>query len=510
MAEETTAESAPQATKNKPKMTPESSPEQSRAGFLARKWEAVRATTDATAKAATYATLHTPHALFDASRYLTKTHLLKDPAWEAVKTDPIPLPHAQGAVELFARRYGKDFPENAQVVKELFEDFFKEEMQNSRIYQTHDGQASFPYTSINVADIARRLHQEWAPEETYLVSTEKPKTEAFYTFGSFLSPKGDAQFTFPEYAMHEYMIKLRKALKDLDVGKTPDNTLLYTIGAPTSLFGTLTEQAVQTIESQDDPYRGLYGDWYSQFIKDQPQADHTHFWGESMGSFFAVATAERLLQKGIVTQRGVEKKSESNPDGKPYLTIIVDAPEMHPTWSGAKRLLKTNIGFGLSGIAALAARPDLRKSFSQNKFLAQIASQLEQNGYQVHLSEEELALKNRTNKKMTDVIREGWTFDPTATNVDLRAGVRDLTIESREIGNLDRAKNKRLKEKGLKNPITRDIVRQEGKTRTYAVDVHHIFPKFRPSELRRWKITSDKVINLKKFGSTKAPEPETA
>lgn len=550
MDHEPAESSAPQATTKQSKMTPESSAQQ-RSGFIARKWEAVKATTDATAKALGYAAIHTPHGLFDASRYLVKTHLIKDPAWEAVKENPIPLPHTQAAVELFARKYGRIYPENAKTLKEQFEGFYDEEIKGSQMYHAEDGQA-FPYTSVNVTEFAKRLYHEYAkPDKIPTLEEPKaeeqklqePKTVAYFTFGSFLNPTGDAQFTFSEYAMHEFMNKMGTVIADLEKGKTPNNYLVYTIGSPTSMYGLLTEDAANKIMAQEDPYRETYAPWYSQFIKDHANVDYIHFWGESQGGMYEIATMEKLLEEGVVTQDQSERKTESKPDGKPYLTAIVDAPEMHEEWSGLKKRLKTNVGFGLGAVHAITTRPDLRKWFSADKFNASIAKQLEQNGFELHISEAEVDHKKRVNKKLTDLIRKGWEYNPDEVKVDLRVGTHDTTMESREIGNLDTAKNRRLK-KAAKIPrpnyvpmpepykvgaplpegyipvaqrqphpgsLGKDLIKHEGKSRTFGINMHHFIPKYtRPSELRRWKVQTDRIINLKKYGTTKAPEDQAA
>lgn len=555
--------------------TPETGPKR---GNLTRKLEAVRATTDATAKALGHAAWHRQKAIVDASDYLIKTHIVKDASWEAVKENPIPLPHAQAAVELFARTY----PESATTAKglqELLREFYTEELKNSAMYKTEDGQATLPFTYINVTDVARKIYdayrrprstQEEKPEpedkDKPKPETEvkpAPKTDIFFTLGSFLNPKGDGQFTFPEYAMHEFMKKLPIVLKKLEARETPDNYILYTIGYPTSLFGKINNEAVEEIEK--DPY-GKSAEWFSQFVKSHLTQDtsHVHFWGESMGGHFETATAMRLVDENALTQDQDKRRTEKRPDAPPYLTIVVDAPEMHKKWTGWKKKLKTNLGFALDAGVELISRPDMRKWFSQNTFLASIAEELRGNGFEIHMSGDQpgkgkgfltktayeltmaqirgltgkigigkidpnsdVALKRRALKALTDTIRDGWDYDHDKIKVEQRAGKHDHTLDLGEFTKIYKKKeeeNARRKpetyliphgEPGYvpfaqrakqPNPLGNDMVMRTGKTRTYAVNMNHMTHKFNSNELKRYKHTSEVYLNLKAFGQTKKPD----
>ncbi|MBI3341619.1 hypothetical protein HY024_00690 [Candidatus Curtissbacteria bacterium] len=556
----------PEKTAEKPassinKMSPERSTPDNR-GFMRSKLNAVKTIAETTGQAAAYINMA-----------VNKTN----PTWEATKAGPIPLPHAQGAVELFARKH----PENQEValaVKELLWEFYQEELNNSAMYKTEDGQASLPYTSINVTDLARKLYNAYGanpkPEqktETQPKAEEatdesqanprKPRIHTYFTFGSFLNPKGDAQFTFPEYAMHEYMKKLPAVLRQLENGEVPDNFVLYTVGYPTSMFGEISKEGVDEIEK--DPY-GKSAEWYEDFVKShlEPNTGRVHFWGESMGGHFATATAEKLIDEKILTQNATNCRTQKNPEGVPYLTIIVDAPEMHEKWTGFKRSIRTNLGFALDGAMALSSRPDMRKWFSQNDFLASIALQLKSKGFEIHMSgdhpargkgfltkiayelsmgklralgekigigktdpDSDVTLKKRALKALTDTIRDGWDYDHDKIKVERRAGTQDHTLDLSEFSQLARKKEeevaKRKKQKypafgepdyipvaqreKQPNGLGAQMVKRIGKTRIYAIDMTHMMPKFNKNELKRYKHTADVYLNLKQYKSTKTP-----
>lgn len=448
--------------------------------------------------------------------------------------EPIPLPHAQGGFEKFVR-FNQENPENIKALHTLLMEFYEAEKANSQIYHTPDGQASFPYTSINITEVAKKLYEQTiGPIKTARAvadSEKKPRTETYYTFGSFLNPKGDAQFTFPEYAIHEYMKKLPSIWKALEQGQVPDAFIHHTIGSPTSLFGTISEEAMSDIKN--DAF-GKFGKWYAQFVNSQPPADYVRFHGNSMGSNFEVATAQSLIDQN--------NKSTNNPRGTqkdlPYsLDILLDVPAgIHKPANWLQRR-QTSFGFLVDGTMAMVTRPDLRASFSQNAFLAKIAPELEANNYQIQIPEEnpgltspllkpisgvfkaledpirmnfdttvgitdpELIRKFKAIKSLKDQIKHGVDFDFKGKGVfaTIRRGTRDMTKISLDFYRKANARKEALSkpEAALKkNPIGKDITESNSNTRTFAISMNHIVPFFRESELKRWKFTTDRYLSL--------------
>lgn len=420
---------------------------------------------------------------------------------------PQPIIQFKGAHEKFKKRNSND-PELVRTFDELFLAFNSEVIKNSKMFTTADGQASFPYTSIDVTDFARRNYKPDQQNQTpggNEPQTKSGRDEKYFIIGSHLLLR-DGSFTNVEIAIHEFMKRLPTILKDLEAGKTPRETEIFITGAPTSMFGHVgPELADRVSKAPTQTYAELFKEFVDHKLpQDEAQRQNTHvtLHGYSMGSSWAARTGELMADK--------------NPSAEKPL-VIMDAPAgFHEERKGiiGHRL---TAGFIVDGLIALATRSDFRRFFIQERgFWSKLAPYLERNnGFHTQLDPAQTKLKTRIKDATVKDLRQGIPVDKNKINAVVRWNKADLSmltpsfardVVKREL-QLRLKKGEKREDGTIPNPsksLGKD--QQPGyEPRTFAIKSSHVHPFLRNNELRRWENTARLVQNLQQNGRLELP-----
>lgn len=375
---------------------------------------------------------------------------------------------------------------------ELFDIFFQTERENTKVFHAPNSQASFLYTSINVADMARKLAgipaSPLEPEDS-----DKRGAKKFFIFSNGIIPTNGNQFTLSEEAFIECMKQLQIALKDIKLGKQPRDYQIYTLGMPTNEFGEVSPQFVNRVKQQGFPAFGqLYGECVESIINQSPTAA-IEFYGWSMGANFAVNTGEDLLRRNLI---GQYRSAEENPSqvGKPKLQILVDNPVGYH--NSLVRQLLIPIGFGVETAYQLLFNTDLNKGgLTEGKMMAALEPELAQKGIMRKMDPVQSGLKNEVLNTLEFNYPSATLFvgqDPAQIKAEvyMRTGTHD-PIE------FSPSKNQQAQKKVKKGKFP-EIYHTNPNVREFMANMSHMVPFFRDNMLVRWAKTAITVGNLRK------------
>lgn len=411
----------------------------------------------------------------------------------------IVLPHAEVALDLFEDYVGNQ--ENSgmltETVAELLKKFSQTEINNIALHTVKSGIA-FPYTRINVTDVARSLylasgHQSREPQDEMGKSdtnedtsinnslSQSPRRRLDITFGSFYGTSSGSPFTFVEYAMDNFMKTLPTVLNSLQRGEEPDDIEIITLGSPTNLYGIVNDEWAADFEGQEfEKFAQLYADLIRGNLAQTTSARRTdvQFTGLSGGVCYAVATAHELLSEHIITQ-------DKDVTDIPRLQVLADSPAgFNESYGGP---IQNTAGFGFDMAFQLVTNKAVRQpALAEKKFLSSLEEILKGKGITIHMDEHEKELKERLIKQQANRIRYGEPFGQDV-KINARVGLKDATLYSRD--------RKKAAEDRLKEVATDDIRRNSipsghPNIREFAINMTHVPPWFRDGELRKWANTA--------------------
>lgn len=428
---------------------------------------------------------------------------------------PIQFPHGESAIKKL--QTPDVSPEEWMAFARLTYDFFITELRNSSIYESKDGQASFPYTKINITDYAKSIYNgnpfplmDDAPSgvniDVYLQPRKHKMTRKYFVFGSFLNTK-NGQFTMVEQVEHEYAKNLRTILRQIDCGEEPDEVEIYTLGSPTSQYGHEGPKFAKGTKNRSNVYSvfgGLYGEFIDATLPTDPAVSKNTsltFHGYSMGSSFAAATAQNLIEQGKITQ-SEKVRSET---GAPLTQVLMDYPAgYHKKWSGLRAKLQTNIGYALDAIWPFLTRPENRAAFlAESGFIDNLTPLLKNRGFKINLDKSQQRAKRTTIKALTDAIRYGADFDREKVKVTIiRRGTYDLSMFTLDFWRKVQAKKTQMAAVSP-IPLGVDIIDMGDNTRTFAINSNHMPHFLRPNEIRRLKQLAQIYVEFEKLGKIK-------
>jgi len=412
--------------------------------------------------------------------------------------EEIAFPHGEEAVRLFEKEYPGN-PELVEKAKEIFEIFFKQEMENIQIFKSKEG-VEFPYTKINLTELAKKLYKENSKEplkENLEKNIEHSSIEKKFIFGSFLTTRAGQAFTFTEEAIHQATMNLPRALDDLKNGQEPKDLEVYTLGSPTNLLGKMTPEFFDGLK--EDSFRNM-GRVYAELIrgkilvadKEKSAKISVELFGISMGAGLAAMTGEKLLETGEFTQepQPIDKK-----DRKPFVQIRAEVPV---TLSRSKmKKIQIPTGFIIDMIRGLGNPYTKNVVGRDKKFIEQTNAELAKRGIHENMSPEQKEMKEKSIPRLILALGKGLELKPE-TKVDEVYGLRDSTTWTPSL-------KKDAKTQEEKNPETlgsKILPRVKENSRTSVVNASHMdIPGsqfFRGSELRRIKVATEKLIELKK------------
>lgn len=402
--------------------------------------------------------------------------------------ETIPFPHAESAIEAYLGEY-KGKTERADELRDFFQEFLDEEIENTGIFESEDGIA-MPYTSISTKALAHRIYEKTTGKKLAdEVGPQAPRKQKFIFATSPDLNDGD-QFTTVEFAMHDSVMAVSSALEKLKRGEELEDEEIFTVGMPTNVLGKIPPELAEKIAAQPfdelaKPYAELIG---SKIKKGDEAPEGVELLGMSLGANLAIRTGERLIGDRVVTQDHKEAKENETP----YLQIRADVPVS----LGPSKIKKVQImaGFVADGILE-AGRPDVRKNIlgpRGKEFKQATRARLAEKGITEQMSDEDKKTKTKVRNQIILSLGKGLKPKP-GTKVTETYGLRDLT--SITPGLRREARKRREEHEGT---LGQGMLSRTSKNeRRFAANMMHMNPWFRKNELRRMDALARRIQSLK-------------
>jgi hypothetical protein len=400
------------------------------------------------------------------------------------------------AVSLYEKTFGIN-PENAEAVREIFDEFFREQVEKTELVESKKYGVSYLHSEITAGDLAKRLYQRSGRVLPELKSPEKDlgedKPHDEYIFSSFFSPKNpSALFVFFEQGLNQLVRELPKAMEHLERGEEPPKYAVHYVGTPTRDIGHITSDFVDELNKRNA--FEVFGDMYSELVNAhaEPQGQVV-LRGISMGAPFAIETANKLLAEGSGTQ-DVERID------KPRIFVRIDTPPSQDANTPERRRWQVQTGFVVDGIKGLLN--DSMSRASANPFSGSLVEELKpflaSKGIHEEMAPEDERLKKRAIKKVADDFFKGIPI-PEELKVTEVIGTSDTTMflpfseAKREVK--DAAAAQRSEFGGS---LGENIISEDGNRRTFAISTSHALPNTTPTNLGRLDRAAKLVAKLKK------------
>jgi hypothetical protein len=428
-------------------------------------------------------------------------------------------------IESIMDALNKQFPESQERVKRetvenIFYAYLEQRLNNTHIYESEKYKVSFPYTVNNTADLAKTLYKQYAgelpteknPDSTQSSKLEKEKKDKEFLFANFFTLDWGSEFTFQEEVMHEMIQGLPGAMNNIKEGRDLFEKEIYTLGPPTNVLSTMSKEFLEGTNSSGKGIDTKLGDLYAEFIEKDMTKDkkaNILLRGISMSASFALATGEKLLHDGAVTQNMDEYKNDENK--KPFMQIHIDTPPAQIDRSPFRRAIQTGLGFAIPGIYSKYFNPYMRViKKNDDKFLKdKNAFLLEEKGIKQNNSKEQDAMKNELimrviknlltrgfpapkDLKFTEVI---GTQDPTMWSPMLNL---KLMVNKLKFLKKDNLRKDELGRKERVDDIRQNMIQTTENRRTFGAKMPHLIPYLRKNELERIKRAVDALEGLKK------------
>ena len=393
-----------------------------------------------------------------------------------------------------------------ETARDLIYTFIEEEISNAKMYTSEKESVTFPYTMIDIGELSKKLYMRYADmlPELHPDPENTPAASKEFIFQSFLSTENGHIFTFFEEAFHELIKKLRTALEKIKNGQEPDHDEVYTVGSPTNVLGTVSEDFVK--KTKEGKAFDAFGDLYAEFVQTQlPQSEEgqnsipVELFGISIGGSIATKTAERLLAEGSVSQ-SPEDEEDVTDRSKPRLSVHVDTL---PGGSESKnKQWQIPLGFAVDAVYTQLADPYTRATVGgEHDFIESVNAILAKRGFEIHMDPEQAELKKEIMWGKKPLIGNDGLINSLRNGVPV---AEDLKLtETRSIFDMlqyeDAFRRSALKqERDHPDSLGTHIVDSKGNRRVAAISKGHTMAFMRDNELQRIHKAAEALNSLKK------------
>ena len=406
------------------------------------------------------------------------------------KDKKIIFPHAESILRLFRNKYENE-PEKAEIMEDIFYEFFEQEMKNTDIFESKKFDVAFPWTYIRTNDLLKKVIAKHSNKENLAKTLNSltsdgvvRKQEFIFSSGSMM--KSGYQFTFVEEAMQQAVVALKSGLISLQKGEAIKNREIYTLGLPTNELGKVS--AVFLEKLKQDPF-GSMSDIQAEFVESRipkkgtkTQYSDVKFYGVSTGASFAAAAGEKLIKNGVLTQSYEDAAQQT-----PHLSIRMDSPV------GLSKSTRKNWQIPLGYVAEFVYQTfkDPKFRLADPKFMNQVKQALNSRGIKEKMTDEDKKMKSEAIGLIIGKLKEGIDFsqDLKVTKV---TGIMDPLTFSPE--GYKTEKNRQAKLSGV---LGKNISpRSEINRREFMINMTHTPDFFRDSEIRRCYAVASLVQKL--------------
>ncbi len=403
------------------------------------------------------------------------------------ESQPVSFPNGEVKVKYYLENYPEDL-EGGEKLKEFFQEFIKEEIENTNIFRSEKYGVELPYTSVSPVSIARKIYQRYAGSipEFIKEDEEKKHSQKEFVFGTSPAIKEGNQFNVVEEAMHQCIKKLPQILKDLRAGKEPEDIEIFTMGMPTNVLGSLSEEFVEQMTAgPSDELAKVYSELIASKISSQSNLDSVELYGVSLGSSLAIRTGEALIDQGLVTQ-----ETEKDEKKSPHLQIKAEVPvALSPS---EMKDFQIPIGF-ITDLFIESRLPEL-KAIEAGKpaFAKQVAGILEKRGIRENMTTLQKKLKQKAIFRIVKALGEGLESKPE-TKITALYGLKDATTYT-----LDMAKKAKERKEEFAGTLGESLLsRKDPNIRNFVADMPHMNLYFNKNEARRMEKLAKSLKNLK-------------
>jgi hypothetical protein len=259
------------------------------------------------------------------------------------------FPQGDALVNEYAARHEAD-PHSTDVMREVLYTALDQAIANSALYRSEKSDAQFPYTRLNLKQLAASLYKEHAKKETVSSSGSRARRE-FITTGIPMDINSGGQFEWIEVALHSILEALPHALKDLEEGRETEDSETYILGYPTNEFGRVSPEFNQTLKSEG---LSAFGKLYAEFIEKQTEQlredsnARVTLTGISLGGSIAAEIGSELIKERVASQVEADERKV------PRLRVNLYSPAGVSNLNTSP-LRKVQVGAGLLGEAAYNA-----------------------------------------------------------------------------------------------------------------------------------------------------------
>lgn len=432
---------------------------------------------------------------------------------ERTESVHVRIPWEEEASRAYAE-HAADHPEHIPYVREALRALFEESLSNMRLYSSDTLRASFPYTHVSVAKVAKSLlHKHGhvlanrtpagSPHQDDEKQTASERKHTTFLFGSVMKSFHGQGLTFSEEVIRQVMKRLPAALEAVRAGREPEDFEIYTLGFPTNELGHMDPSFLES--ARHEPFKAI-GALYAESIKKEIGAEgdadkrrDVTFSGVSMGCNFAAEAADILLREQALTQaRGNQQL--------PHLALRFYSPT---GLNDSRAQIVT--GFIADAVATLATRKEARNiALGEVRLMKDLKSHLGARSdaprMVAHMDDEQARMKEDLLATITDRITRGVPI-PGNLQATSITGLADATLFSSS--RLQEALRRRRatipiadENDDVKDvhPLSRNLLPRDINTRREVgvKSLHNVvlFGQYRESELKRWDIVADTLRKL--------------
>ncbi len=400
----------------------------------------------------------------------------------------IVFPHGESILRLFRDKY-KDEPEKAEILEEVYYEFFEQELENIEVFESEKIGAAFPWTKINTGKLLEKIVAKYSGKNdarealgSLINENEIKKQEFIFSSGSLV--QSGYPFTFIEEAMHQIIVALKGDLVSLQSGEEIKGREIYTLGLPTNELGKISPEFLERLKQDPfDTMSKLLSEFIESRIPKKEAGLNIKFYGVSTGASFAAATGERIIANGTATQ------NHDVPKETPRLSIRMDSPV--GLSKSTTKSWQIPLGYAAEFIYQTAKDPKFR--LADPKFMSQVKKALSERGITVNMTDEDKKRKTEAISAIIGKLKKGVDFSQDLKVTKVTGLLDPLTFSLQEY----KAEKKRQKEAAP--GLGRNIApRSEDNRREFIINQTHTPAFFSDSELRRCYEVANLVQKLKR------------
>ncbi len=214
------------------------------------------------------------------------------------------FPQGDALLREYAERH-KASPHSIEVMRTVLYTALDQLIENSAVFTSEGFNSSFPYTHLNLQDLAKRLYPGELTELRKPPEGSKRKRREFISTGIPVDIQSGGQFEWIEVALHSILESMHFALRDLHEGRTPEDSEIYVLGYPTNEYGKVSEELLEALKTEGLTALGkLYAELIeteTSSIRDDPTSILS-LTGISLGGSIAAEIGAQLQNRRVASQ----------------------------------------------------------------------------------------------------------------------------------------------------------------------------------------------------------------